>query len=114
MNRHPIDRMADLKAEITAREDEFEQLRQQVIAGEVGATGAEWCARVVTRSMRRVSVADAERELPADLFEAVVRREQQIVVMLYRVAEHPRPKRQRKYVKPSVRVRMLRQSRRRG
>jgi hypothetical protein len=81
---HPVDRMAEIKAQIAALDREYERLRAQVIAGEVSAVGVLWEAVVFSLTRRTITVADAQRLLPLDLFEQLVKPIQQTNVKLHR------------------------------
>jgi hypothetical protein len=81
---HPVDRMAEIKALIAALDLEYARLRDQVLTGKVSTIGALWEARVTAVTRRTIAVADAQRLLPLDLFEALVKPIEQTNVTLRR------------------------------
>jgi|SRR4051812_34935698 hypothetical protein len=93
-NVHPVDRMADIKAQIDELSREYDALRGKIVSGETSPVGDEWEAKVSAVSRRSILVADAERLLPAEMFDAVVKQRPQINVTLRRKQEHAaKPKR---------------------
>ena len=70
-NRHPVDRMADLKARIAVLQAEFDELRERLIASDFGPIGAAHAATISHFPRRSISIATAERMLPRDLFARI-------------------------------------------
>jgi hypothetical protein len=85
MNRHPVDRMADIKAEIAILEEEYAALRRGVVDGSIGLVGAEWTARVDEHVIRHITIRDAERCLPPETFERLAQMRQQMHVTLSKI-----------------------------
>jgi hypothetical protein len=85
-----VDRMAEIKAQIAALDREYELLRAMVLAGEASTIGTLWQATVTSVTRRTIAIADAQRLLPADLFDAVVKPINQTNVTLHR-RKPPKP-----------------------
>lgn len=71
-NRHPVDRMGDIKEQIAKLESEFADLREKVLTGDCLPTGDEWVALISEMKTRHISVKQAEKTLPAALFNSLV------------------------------------------
>jgi hypothetical protein len=85
-----VDRMAEIKAQIAALEREYENLRQMILTGQASAIGMLWQATVTEVTRRSITIADAQRLLPLDLFEALVKPITQTNVTLHR-RKPPKP-----------------------
>jgi len=72
---HSVDRLAELKAQIAALDREYERLREMVVTGQASTAGPLWQAVVSSVTRRTIAIADAQRLLPFDLFEALVKPE---------------------------------------
>jgi hypothetical protein len=79
---HSVDRMAEIKAQIAALDREYERLREMVETTQ--ASGLLWQAVVSSVTRRTIAIADAQRLLPFDLFEALVKPIHQTNVTLRR------------------------------
>ncbi len=71
-NRHPIDRLADIRQMITVLEAEYAAIRSQVLAGEIDPIGQEYMAIVVTHDTRRTDFAKAERLLSREVYNQII------------------------------------------
>jgi hypothetical protein len=89
-NRHPVDRLAEIRAEIAVLKEEEADLRARIINGEVvPLRGEEWVAVVRARDRRVITVADAERVLPPEQFKRIVRHERIVAVILHELPDEP-------------------------
>lgn len=105
---HPVDRMGEIKAQIAALDREYDRLRALVLTGEASTVGTLWQAMVTSVTRRTISVADAQRLLPLDLFEALVKPISQTNVTLRR-RQPPKPaKPPKKLIAPPPGVRKRR------
>ena len=71
-NRHPVDRMGEIKEQIAQLETEFAELREKVLNGECLSLGDEWGATISRMRTRRISVKRAEKMLPTAIFNSLV------------------------------------------
>jgi hypothetical protein len=55
-NRHPADRLHDLRDEIRRLQAEVDQLRAELMAAGADLRGDEWIATVCTRAHRRIDM----------------------------------------------------------
>jgi hypothetical protein len=69
---HLADRMAAIKTEVATLEVEYAELRDRIVSGGVALAGELWRAKVTEVAKRRILLADAERLLPASLFDLLV------------------------------------------
>jgi len=70
---HSVERLAEIKAQIAALDREYERLREMVVTGQASTAGLLWQAVVSSVTRRTIAIADAQRVLPFDLFEALVK-----------------------------------------
>jgi hypothetical protein len=89
-NRHPADRMAELKAAIAKLEAEYAALRDLIVTGGATQVGTEWVAVITASSARHINVAAAERALPPEVFSSLVHTTHQVRLTL-RSLRPPRP-----------------------
>ena len=81
-DRHPADRMGQLKNHIAMLQAEYDTLRQQAIEANAAWIGKYWTVTTGHRVMRRCSVATVERELPKHLADLVIEAVDQAVVIV--------------------------------
>jgi hypothetical protein len=65
-NRHPVDQLADIRAEIKTLKTREEQLRDKILAGECGEVGDQYVARIDTRDKRTLDVDLLTRHFGAE------------------------------------------------
>ena len=80
----PVDRMAEIKAEIATLEAEFAELREILIADPTLRTGDLWEANVSEFSRRHITVKDAQKLLSSALFDSLVKTTSSVGVWLKR------------------------------
>jgi len=62
-NRHPIDRLADLRSEIKRLEAEEAELRKEILNGEHGLIGDQWIASVKVSDRESLDTALVRKHL---------------------------------------------------
>lgn len=81
-NRHPIDRLADLRKQISELEAEANVIRASILAGAIDLHGEEYDGEIRDREQRCIPYADAQRVLPSDLLAQVTTLRRQRHVLL--------------------------------
>jgi hypothetical protein len=71
-NRHPIDRLFDIRQQINQLQDEADVIRSGVIAGKIDPIGDDHTAEIVEYIARVITVGKAERVLDSQQFNEVV------------------------------------------
>jgi hypothetical protein len=69
LNRHPVDRLADIRSEISRLQDEEEGLRAYVLEHPDDREGAEYVASIRSQSRQRVDLKQLGDEIGASLLE---------------------------------------------
>lgn len=70
-NRHPVDRLADLRQHMASLQAEEAQLRAMVLAGEVGREGDEFRAEVSMHTRRGIDARKARELLSSEVLRQV-------------------------------------------
>jgi hypothetical protein len=65
-NRHPVDQLADVRAEIRTLKTREEQLRDKILKGECDEVGDQYVARIDTREKRTIDVDLLTQHFGAD------------------------------------------------
>jgi hypothetical protein len=66
-NRHPVDELHDIRAEIRALEEREAQLRAKLLAGECGLVGDSFIAQISMQTKFRFNLRAARRMLVASV-----------------------------------------------
>ena len=86
-NVHPVDRMGEIKAQLTQLETEFAELREKVLTGECASIGNEWTATITNATNRRIGLKQAEKVLSPAVFNSLVETTAQTRVTLRRLVK---------------------------
>lgn len=62
-NRHPVDRLADIRAELRELKEREEQLRNEILKGECELWGDEFEACIVRAEQERISLKAIRRKM---------------------------------------------------
>jgi hypothetical protein len=65
-NRHPVDQLADVRAEIKTLKTREEQLRDKILGGDCGEVGDQYVARIDRRDKRTLDVDLLTRHFGAE------------------------------------------------
>lgn len=84
---HPVDRMAEIKAEIGRLEAEYAELRGLVVSGDVSLNGHHWVASVIEQTKRNIPIRQAERVLSPAVLATLMRETRSIAVYLKKLAK---------------------------
>lgn len=74
-NRHPVDELADVRAEIRTKQAREAELRALLLDGVCGREGAEFVARVTVLKQARLDIEAAKKHLGAALRPFMVDKE---------------------------------------
>jgi hypothetical protein len=74
-NRHPVDQLAEVRAQIRTLQEEEETLRAKVLDGECGLAGDDYVAIVQTRPQNKVDMQALRKAFGAALKPYLVARE---------------------------------------
>jgi len=70
-NRHPVDRLADLRQHLASLQAEEAELRAMVLAGKVSREGDEFRAEVSMHTRRGIDARKARELLPPEVLRQV-------------------------------------------
>lgn len=90
-NRHPADRLAEIKAAIAKLGTEYAELRNLIVSGDATPVGDEWFAVTTEAEIRRIDLSAAEHALAPDVFSNLLRVTRQTRLTL-RPLRPPTPK----------------------
>jgi hypothetical protein len=86
-NRHPVDQLADVRAEIKVLREREELLRNEVLENKVGLVGDEYEATLSQSIIERVDVALMKRELGMRFLQPFLREQVVNTVRTKRIRE---------------------------
>jgi uncharacterized protein (UPF0335 family) len=83
---HPVDRLASIRKQIEELESEADDIKNDIIEGNVDHSGKEYEATVIKTIRRNITVKRAEKVLSKDLFDQLVRKSNQNSVRLKKIS----------------------------
>jgi hypothetical protein len=89
-NRHPVDRLADIRHEKAVLQMEEDMIRDQLIRREITPVGDQYGARVELRTLTSIPVKKAQELLDSRTFK-LVSRVKDAVYVLVRPIQHVNP-----------------------